>query len=67
MQTEIESLPAYCSLKKWVEISGISRSKSYMLMKSGDLPAKKVGGKTLLKTVECLAWIDAQPDYRPNA
>lgn len=52
------------SLSKVREILGIGETKLYDLLKC-DLPALKIGKKTVVKRSALNAYIDSLPQYRP--
>lgn len=62
MQNEIT--PNFVTISEWIARSGISRSRTYELLGSGDLRARKVGRRTLIDLRAGLAWLDAQPAPR---
>lgn len=49
------------SIKRAVELSGLSRSKLYELIQAGDLPIRKCGSRTIIRYVDLKAFIDALP------
>ena len=53
--------PQYGSVATWCELTGISRSKTYELLASGDLIARRLGGRTLVDIQAGLAWIATLP------
>lgn len=59
MQTEFT--PNFVSIAEWCFRSGISRSRTYELLATGDIKAHKVGRRTLIDLKAGLAWLDAQP------
>lgn len=62
MQNEIT--PNFVTVPEWIARSGISRSRTYELLGTGDLRARKVGRRTLIDLRAGLAWLDAQPAPR---
>lgn len=50
-----------------VRVSGISRSRLYELIASGDIPAKKLGGCTLILRESLLAYLASLPAYNDAA
>ena len=40
---------------------GVSRSKLYELIKSGEIKTFEGGGRTLIKVSDLRAWVDARP------
>lgn len=46
-----------------VRVSGISRSRLYELIASGDIPAKKLGGCTLILRESLMAYLASLPGY----
>ena len=56
--------PAYAAIEPtWCQISGMSRSGTYLALRAGHLTARKVGGRPLIAVPAGLAWIAAQPAY----
>ena len=45
---------------------GISRSKTYTLIASGELPSIKIGASLRVPTKQLEEWLDNQADYRPS-
>jgi hypothetical protein len=56
------SLPLFCSIPRFCELSGISRSLAYELIGDRKLTAKKLGAKTLVDVAASLAWMRSLPD-----
>ncbi|WP_286705358.1 MULTISPECIES: helix-turn-helix domain-containing protein [unclassified Acidiphilium] len=55
------SHPDFVSIQVWAGRTGISRSKTYELLASGDLKARKIGRRTLIDFQHGLSWIENQP------
>lgn len=55
--------PAYATIKDWVAISGISRSKTYELLNTGVIKAVRVGGRTLIDVEAGLKWMGDCPEW----
>ena len=53
--------PAFCTIQQWIDISGIGRSKTYELIASGKLTARKLGSRTLVDVQQGLAYLNALP------
>lgn len=53
--------PAFCSIRKWTEISGMSRSVTYVRLAAGDLRGVKSGSKTLVDVEFGLGFMRALP------
>jgi hypothetical protein len=53
--------PAAYTVSDIVEISGLSRATVFREMKSGRLPAKKVGARTLVLAVDWQDYLDNLP------
>ena len=51
------------SIKDAVRVSGIGRSKLYEVMKSGELPARKLGTRTIILFDDLMAYLDGLPPY----
>lgn len=43
--------------------TGLSHTKIYQLIRSGDLKAKKIGRRTVVSAVDLQKFIDALPDF----
>ncbi len=56
----------YVSLKRWLEISGWSRSKAYVEMSEGRLIARKFGKSLLIDYEAGLRYIENMPIARPK-
>ena len=54
---------AFVTIQEWVKMTGISKSKTYELLKSKVLEAKKVGGRTLIDAQKGFAWLANQPKW----
>lgn len=54
------------SIQKVQEISGLGRTKIYELLKSGDLPAKKLGKRTLVLQSDLDAFLSGLDSYAPQ-
>ena len=61
--------PAYATIDRWVEISGISRTVTYQLLASRQLVARKLRARVLIDVPAGLAWIASlpAPTIKPNA
>ncbi len=46
---------------------GVSRTRLYQLLNSGELKAVKVGVRTMFRPVDVAAFIDSRPAYDPTA
>lgn len=53
----------YGTVADAVEFSGLGRTTLYEAMKTGALPAKKAGRRTLISFIELRAYIDALPSW----
>ncbi|WP_287994846.1 hypothetical protein [Acidiphilium sp.] len=56
------AVPFYAGMAEWTAISGISRTRTYTLLATGQLRAKRVGNRTLVDVRHGLTWLAAQPD-----
>ena len=61
---EIEMEPLAMSVAQFVTLSGLSRSKAYELIKSGELATKKCGTRTLILRVDAEAFLASLPSGR---
>ena len=61
--------PAYATIDRWVEISGISRTVTYQLLASRQLVARKLNARVLIDVPAGLAFIESlpAPNIKPNA
>ncbi len=57
----MSDLPLYCSIGRWCELSGIGRSRTYELLASGRLAAKKLGTRTLIDVRHGMEFIGSLP------
>lgn len=53
--------PAYATVPEWCRLSGVGRSRTYELLGTGQLRAKKLGNRTLIDVTHGLAWLDTLP------
>jgi len=58
--SELQKL-AY-SIADAVKVTGVGRSRLYELIKSGDIPTRKCGARTLIRHQDLQAFIDALPN-----
>ena len=56
-----DGVPQFSGIEAFVDISGISRSRVYELIKSGDIIAHKIASRTLIDVWHGLQWISNQP------
>jgi hypothetical protein len=63
---EIAMFPAYAPIDKWVEISGVSRSRTYELMASKDIIAKKLHARVLIDVHAGLQFLNSLPTAQIN-
>lgn len=61
MQTIAVSIPDA------VKATGLSRSAIYEALRRGDLTARKAGRRTLIACSDLQAFLDALPQFRPEA
>jgi excisionase family DNA binding protein len=59
--------PFSASVADTVRWSGISRSRLYELIASGEIEARKAGTKTLIVTDSVVRWINSLPTARGNS
>ncbi len=59
--------PKYATIKKWCEMTGMSKSGTYNALAAGLMRAIKLGNKSLVDVEHGLAWLAAQPaaTFRP--
>jgi len=50
------------TIRRFTEIYGISRAKTYRLIEAGELRAVKVGTRTLIPTESSENWFDSLPE-----
>ena len=53
--------PAFASIKRWCEISGLGRSVIYQMLGDGRLRAIKAGNRTLIDVHAGLAYLNTLP------
>jgi excisionase family DNA binding protein len=56
--------PRYISIREAARRAGVSRSRMYELLKSGDIRAKKDGSRTLVVVASVDAWLDRLKPWR---
>ncbi len=56
--------PLTLSIPDAVKATGMSRSALYEALKSGDLPAKKAGRRTLISYSDMQAYLANLPNYQ---
>ena len=56
------AIPFYAPIGEWVALSGISRTRTYLLLADGKLRAKHVGSATLIDIRHGMEWLAALPD-----
>jgi len=49
------------SIEEAVAASGVGRTMLYQEIRSGSLPTKKVGRRTLILTEDLVAWLHSRP------
>jgi excisionase family DNA binding protein len=54
------------SVPKFAEAVGLSKSRVYELVASGELPARRAGGRVLIEAEAGKAWLDALPEYEAS-
>lgn len=54
------------SINQVQEVSGLGRTKIYELLKSGDLPAKKMGKRTLVLASDLETFLSGLESYTPQ-
>ena len=54
--------PRALTIADFVQRYGVSRATTYNLLKSGALRAVKVGRRTLIRTSDAEAWLNALPE-----
>lgn len=50
------------SINEVVELTGVSRSRIYQLVTSGELRTRKLGRRTLVLSVELTQWLSSLPE-----
>lgn len=53
--------PAFASVDDWCRISGLSRTRTYALLTTGNLIARKIGGRTFVDVKAGLEFMHAAP------
>jgi excisionase family DNA binding protein len=59
--------PRYISVREAARRAGVSRSRIYELLKSGEIEAVKDGARTLVIVASLDAWLDRLKRWRPLA
>jgi excisionase family DNA binding protein len=59
--------PRYVSVREAARRAGVSRSRIYELLKSGEIDAVKDGARTLVIVASLDAWLDRLKPWRPSA
>lgn len=57
------NIPIAVTIPEAVKASGLSRSRIYEAMKSGDLTARKAGRRTLIAFADLEAYLAGLPTY----
>jgi hypothetical protein len=58
---DVTEWPAFATLERWIELSGVSRSRCYELLSSGDLVGRKLNSRVLIDVHAGLAFLDSLP------
>lgn len=53
--------PAFASIDDWCRISGLSKTRTYALLTTGDLIARKIGGRSFVDVKAGLQFMHAAP------
>jgi hypothetical protein len=64
--TPVSPRPKYATIQDWRVISGMRRSRIYTHIASGELPAVKLGNRTLIDVEASLAWMSHLPPAVPR-
>lgn len=59
-------MPIALTIPEAVKASGVGRSSLYEAIASGQLPARKLGRRTLIMANDLRNWLDALPALRPS-
>ena len=63
MSTSTKTLsPITVSVADAIELTGISRTKLYQALRSGELRSLKVGGRRLFRLLDLESWLSAHVD-----
>jgi hypothetical protein len=62
IQEDREKLPLILTPSDLIEILPFGRSKVYHILRSGELPAKKVGGSIIIHRDKFLLWLFDEED-----
>lgn len=54
------------SIEEVQEISGLGKTKIYQLLKTGEIPAKKIGKRTLVLRSDLEAFLSGLQNYSQN-
>ena len=52
------------TIRRFTEVYGISRAKTYRLIEAGELRAVKVGTRTLIPTESAAEWFEQLPQIK---
>jgi excisionase family DNA binding protein len=63
---KIPTEPRYISVREAARRAGVSRSRIYELLKSGEIEAVKDGSRTLVPIASIDAWLDRLKRWRPS-
>ena len=66
-QGEPSVQPMALSVENAARLIGLSRSTVWVLVRRGDLPAKRLGNRVLLRMSDLAAFVEALPDYVHDA
>lgn len=58
----VKTLPMLLSVKKAIEVSGLSRSEIYRRLSDGTLKRRKVGRSTMIPTASLVAMVNNLPE-----
>lgn len=61
--SEKRETPVYVTVKKWTQLSGLSRSKTYQLLASGEVLAIRVDARTLIDFKQATEWLASRPKW----
>jgi excisionase family DNA binding protein len=55
--------PVAVSVENAARAIGLSRTTVWELVRGGELPAKRIGGRVLIRVTDLVAFVASQPDY----
>ena len=54
------------SVDEACHVAGIGKTRMYELLRSGSVPARRIGRRIIILRSDLLAWMDALPRWEPE-